>query len=118
LCEIFRQRGHDAIHTLQLPLQNKTPGRLVNELSFIEQRVVVTKDSDLLAGQGVTKGIFITTSYFTDTAEEFVQRGAHTKIVLIDGKDLINRMLRHKTGVRVARAIDIFELDQNYFEEP
>lgn len=70
-----------------------------------------------LAGQGVTKGIFITTSYFAETAHEFVQRGAHTKIVLIDGKDLINRMLRHKIGVRVSRAIEIFELDQNYFDD-
>jgi restriction system protein len=70
-----------------------------------------------LAGQGVTKGIFITTSYFAQTAHEFVQRGAHTKIVLIDGKDLITRMLRHKIGVRVCRTIEIFELDQNYFED-
>ena len=71
-----------------------------------------------LAGQGVTKGVFITTSYFAETAQEFVQRGAHTKIVLIDGKDLINRMLRHKIGVRVTRTIEIFELDQNYFDDP
>jgi restriction system protein len=70
-----------------------------------------------LAGQGVTKGIFITTSYFADTAQEFVQRGAHTKIVLIDGQDLINRMLRHKIGVRVCRTIEMFELDQNYFDD-
>lgn len=70
-----------------------------------------------LAGQGVTKGIFITTSYFAETAHEFVQRGAHTKIVLIDGKDLINWMLRHKIGVRIVRTIEIFELDQNYFED-
>ena len=46
LCEIFTRGSHDAIHTLQLPMQNKTPDRLVNDLSFIEQRVVVTKDSD------------------------------------------------------------------------
>lgn len=38
-----------------------------------------------LAGQGVTKGVFITTSSFVESAHEFVLRGANTKVVLIDG---------------------------------
>jgi predicted nuclease of predicted toxin-antitoxin system len=46
LCKILAGGGHDAIHTLQLPLQNKTPDRLLNELSFVERRVVVSKDTD------------------------------------------------------------------------
>jgi len=70
-----------------------------------------------LAGQGVTKGIFITTSGFTETAEEFVQRGANTKIVLVDGKSLIDLMMRHHIGVRVERSIELLDIDQNYFEE-
>ena len=70
-----------------------------------------------LAGQGVSKGIFITTSSFADSAREFVQRGAQTKIVLIDGNDLLDLMLRHHVGVRVERAIELLDLDQNYFED-
>jgi restriction system protein len=70
-----------------------------------------------LAGQGVNKGIFITTSSFGESAQEFVLRGAATKIVLVDGSQLIDLMLRHGIGVRVAQNYQIHELDQNYFEE-
>lgn len=70
-----------------------------------------------LAGQGVTKGIFITTSTFVSSAYEFVSRGSTTKIVLVDGKMLIDLMVRSKIGVRVAREYKLFEVDQNYFDE-
>jgi len=70
-----------------------------------------------LAGQGVTKGIFITTSYFKGTAEEFVTRGSATKVVLVDGEKLIDLMLRHRIGTRVKESYEVFEIDQNYFDE-
>jgi restriction system protein len=70
-----------------------------------------------LAGQGVTKGIFITTSSFAESAREFVLRGSTTKIVLVDGPLLIDLMLRHGIGVRVAHNYVIHEIDQNYFDE-
>lgn len=70
-----------------------------------------------LAGQGVSKGIFITTSSFAKTAREFVQRGSQTKIVLIDGQKLLDLMLGHKVGVRVERTVEVLDLDQNYFED-
>lgn len=70
-----------------------------------------------LAGQGVTKGVFITTSTFAASAHEFVARGSTTKVVLVDGKMLIDLMVRHKIGVRVAREFKLFEIDQNYFDE-
>ena len=70
-----------------------------------------------LAGQGVTKGVFITTSSFASSAKEFVQRGSNTKVVLIDGEALLDLMMRHKIGVRVERAIELLDLDQNYFED-
>ena len=70
-----------------------------------------------LAGQGVSKGIFITTSYFKGTAEEFVTRGSATKVVLVDGEMLIDLMLRHRIGTRVKETYEVFEIDQNYFDE-
>ena len=70
-----------------------------------------------LAGQGVSKGIFITTSSYADTAREFVQRGTPTKIVLIDGNDLLDLMLQHRVGVRVERSISVLDIDHNYFED-
>ncbi len=70
-----------------------------------------------MAGQGVTKGVFITTSTFTEGAKEFVRRGLHTKVVLIDGDDLLKRMFEHHIGVRVVKEIEVLDLDQNYFNE-
>ena len=70
-----------------------------------------------LAGQGVTKGIFITTSYFKGTAEEFVTRGSATKVVLVDGEQLIDLLLLHRIGTRVKESYEVFEIDQNYFDE-
>ena len=45
---LLKQAGHDTIHTLQLPLGNRTPDSILNELSVGEQRVLVTKDSDFV----------------------------------------------------------------------
>ena len=70
-----------------------------------------------LAGQGVSKGIFITTSSFAESAREFVLRGSNTKIVLIDGDGLLDLMLRHHVGARVERMIEVLDLDHNYFED-
>jgi restriction system protein len=70
-----------------------------------------------LAGHGVTKGIFITTSYFKGTAEEFVTRGSATKVVLVDGEQLIDLLLLHRIGTRVKETYEVFEIDQNYFDE-
>ena len=46
LCIAFRAAGHDAIHTHQLPAQNRTSDEAINQVSEREQRVVVTKDAD------------------------------------------------------------------------
>jgi restriction system protein len=70
-----------------------------------------------MTGQGITKGIFITTSRFNENAQEFVARGSQTKVVLIDGAKLLDLMLRHHIGVRVERQIEVLELDQNYFAD-
>jgi predicted nuclease of predicted toxin-antitoxin system len=43
---VFQAGGHDAIHTLDLPAQNASRDGALNEVSMIEQRVVVTKDTD------------------------------------------------------------------------
>ena len=42
------EAGHEAIHTLDLPLGNRTPDSIVNELSIREGYVVVTKDADFV----------------------------------------------------------------------
>ena len=46
LCALLQTAGHDALHTRQLPAQNRTADEVLNTLSLQEQRVVVTKDTD------------------------------------------------------------------------
>lgn len=42
------EAGHEAIHTLDLPLGNRTPDSIINELSISEGYVVITKDADFV----------------------------------------------------------------------
>jgi restriction system protein len=94
---------------------------LIQAKRYARDRVIDRKSIQAfigsLAGQGVTKGIFITTSSFADSAKEFILRGSNTKVVLIDGDSLLDLMLRHHIGVRVERVVEILTLDQNYFED-
>ena len=52
----LREHGHDALHTLDLPLGNRTPDADIVACALRDDRIVVTKDSDfvrtfLLTGQ-------------------------------------------------------------------
>jgi len=42
------QAGHETLHTLDLPLGNRTPDATINDLSFNDNYIVITKDSDFV----------------------------------------------------------------------
>ncbi len=44
----LRDFGHDAVHTLDLPLRNRTPDSEIKEISLREARIVVTKDGEFV----------------------------------------------------------------------
>lgn len=44
----IRAAGHDVVHTLDLPDQNRTSDAEINDISVSEQRVVITKDADFV----------------------------------------------------------------------
>lgn len=46
LCALLQAARHDAIHTTQLPAQNRTADPVINELSVTDKRVVISKDTD------------------------------------------------------------------------
>lgn len=48
LAQRLREAGHEALHTLELPLGNRTTDTFLIELSIHEQYIVVTKDSDFV----------------------------------------------------------------------
>lgn len=68
-----------------------------------------------LEGQRAAKGVFITTSYFTAEAEDYVRR-ISKRIVLVDGKTLARYMYEHGVGVRTRRTLDVKRVDDAYFE--
>lgn len=67
-----------------------------------------------LDGQRATKGVFITTSRFTDDAREYVGRISR-RVVLIDGALLARLMYDHRIGVRDQRHYDVRRVDDAYF---
>jgi restriction system protein len=69
-----------------------------------------------LMGRKAAKGVFITTSGFSQTAKDFVA-SIQTRIVLVDGEMLANLMIDHGVGVSDQQVIHIRKLDEDYFEE-
>lgn len=79
-------------------------------------RPEIQKFVGALAGQGAKKGIFITTSYFSDAALEYTPKN-ETKIVLIDGEQLAQLMIDYNLGVNLQQTFDVKRIDSDYFEE-
>jgi predicted nuclease of predicted toxin-antitoxin system len=44
----LRLRGHDVVHTRDLPQGNRTGDSTINARSTLEQRIVITKDADFV----------------------------------------------------------------------
>ena len=69
-----------------------------------------------LQAQRANKGIFITTSRFTDDARSYVSQ-IGSKIVLIDGEQLTGLMIEHDVGVSTVSLYPVKKVDSDYFEE-
>lgn len=67
-----------------------------------------------LAGQRANKGVFITTSSYTQQASEFAR--SVERVILVDGARLAELMIDHEVGVTL-RALSVPKLDSDYFEE-
>jgi restriction endonuclease Mrr len=64
-----------------------------------------------------SKGVFITTSSFTEGAKKCVKDAKSTKIVLIDGEQLCKYMIEYNLGVSTRQIYEIKQVDRDYFEE-
>jgi restriction system protein len=69
-----------------------------------------------LEGQRARKGVFITTSQFSQDARSYVSR-IEKKIVLIDGEQLAQLMIDHGIGVTEVASYVIKRIDQDYFSD-
>lgn len=62
-----------------------------------------------------TRGVFVTSSQFDDTAIQKAQEAHHT-IIMIDGTQLVELMLRNNIGVQVKNYYEIKKVDEDFFE--
>ncbi|WP_448573821.1 restriction endonuclease [Trichothermofontia sp.] len=69
-----------------------------------------------LQAQRANKGIFITTSRFTEEARNYVSQ-IGSKIVLIDGEQLTNLMIDNDVGVSIVALYPVKKIDSDYFDE-
>jgi restriction system protein len=67
-----------------------------------------------LDGKRASRGVFFTTSFFPASAREYASQSSF-RVVLIDGKQLAELMMRHNIGVRVKDQIKIRRIDESYF---
>lgn len=79
-------------------------------------RPEIMKFVGALAGQRANKGVFITTSWFTQEAKDYAGSSQY-KVVLIDGERLADLMIEHGLGVSVAATYLIKRIDSDFFSE-
>ncbi|SFN78289.1 restriction system protein, partial [Nitrosospira briensis] len=61
------------------------------------------------------KGIFVTTSAFSQSAVQ-TARDLHSRIVLIDGIQLAQLMIRYNIGCRNEEVLYLKKVDEDFFE--
>lgn len=69
-----------------------------------------------LVGLGANKGVFVTTSSFSQQARDFVKHLSQ-RIILIDGRMLTELMIEHQVGVRTHRIVEFKRIDEDFFIE-
>ena len=84
--------------------------------SFIVGRPEVQKFAGALQGKRAKKGIFITTSKYTNEALEYAL-AIENKIILIDGTQLAQYMIDFNVGVSPVNVYEVKKIDTDYFED-
>jgi restriction system protein len=68
-----------------------------------------------LVGKKAAKGVFITTSSFSQPALKYLESVAH-RVVPIDGAEVARLMFAHGVGVRTTHRYEVKAVDESYFE--
>ena len=77
----------------------------------------VQKFVGALAGQGIQKGLFITTAKFTKEAQSYAAKQSATKVVLVDGEKLTKLMIEYNVGVSTLNIYAVKKIDSAFFDE-
>ena len=79
-------------------------------------RPEIQKFVGALQGKRAQKGVFITTSTFSEDTREFAMH-ISPRVVLIDGEQLTELMIDHDVGVSPVATYETKQIDSDYFEE-
>lgn len=79
-------------------------------------RPEIQKFVGALQGQRARKGVFITTSRFSENAYDYV-KNIEPKVILIDGKLLANLMIEYNIGTTTIETYSVKKIDLDYFEK-
>lgn len=80
-------------------------------------RPEIQKFAGALQGQQASKGLFITTAGFSAGAKDFANGLYGSKIVLVDGMQLMKLMIKHNLGVSVESVYEVKRVDSDFFED-
>lgn len=95
--------GLDAIYVQAKRWQNNVGSETVQ--SFV----------GALHGNQAQKGVFITTSKFTSTSQDYVRKIGQ-KVILIDGEQLAQLMIEYGVGVIPVQTYVVKKINSDYFE--
>ncbi len=99
LSKYLENIGFDVVHTDNLPNREFTTDNEIRELSVIEKRIVITKDSDFL--------------------DSFYVKGVPPKLLLVSTGNIKNKALISLFALNIEKIIEMFstysfvELDNN-----
>lgn len=84
---------------------------------FANDNKVTRHDLQAFIGamEHINKGVFITTSSFTQSAEQFIEKQQQKSIKLIDGNLLADLLVKYEVGVALAQSVKLYKLDTEYF---
>ena len=80
-------------------------------------RPTVQSFTGAMDGGGCSKGIFVTSSKFTDDARSFANGLTTKRLRLIDGLEFAKLMIQYGVGIQTVRTLPISKIDQDFFSE-
>ena len=72
------------------------------------------KFAGALLGKKTSKGVFITTSNFSQQARSYAD---DQRIRCIDGQELANLMVDYEVGAKIAHRFKVYYIDEDFFSE-
>jgi restriction system protein len=80
-------------------------------------RPEIQKFSGALLGEKAQKGLFITTAMFTNDAKEYAKNLHQATIVLVDGNQMMQLMIKYNLGVSIVNTYEVKRIDSDFFSE-